>query len=306
MNYFFRNLKYLCQVNLKTLKRANAAGGLVNNDQLHELIYILKDEIIDEIQYGLFGDLNVRRAAPKVKTIDESLDAVATQKASLCRFGDGELNLIAERDINFQKASPLLAKRLGEVLSSQNPNIFIAIPRVLYSVEEPHRNLSISWLKRSKFMREIIGRYIEQDAQVQYYATEVTLAYAVYDTDFYDMEVYFRRFQDIWRERDIAIICGDRVFDKINTNIFDCASSVEYIHVPSVNAFESYNAIMDKALKIDKQKLVIAILGPTATVLAYDLGSMGYQALDLGHIAKAYDWYLKNKTTARSTFFAPD
>ena len=35
-------------------------------------------------------------------------------------------------------------------------------------------------------------------------------------------------------------------------------------------------------------------LGPTATVLAYDLAKEGYQAIDIGHIDIEYEWYLKN------------
>lgn len=41
---------------------------------------------------------------------------------------------------------------------------------------------------------------------------------------------------------------------------------------------------------------MIVVLGPTATVLAYDLAKAGYQALDIGHLGKAYDW-LKRKET---------
>ena len=44
---------------------------------------------------------------------------------------------------------------------------------------------------------------------------------------------------------------------------------------------------------IPKEKLVIAILGPTATLLAWDLSQCGYQALDFGHIAKDYNSFMK-------------
>lgn len=33
--------------------------------------------------------------------------------------------------------------------------------------------------------------------------------------------------------------------------------------------------------------------GPTANVLASDLTKVGFRALDLGHLAKSYDWYKK-------------
>ena len=32
-------------------------------------------------------------------------------------------------------------------------------------------------------------------------------------------------------------------------------------------------------------------LGPTATILAYDLAKVGYQALDIGHVDVEYEWF---------------
>ena len=39
---------------------------------------------------------------------------------------------------------------------------------------------------------------------------------------------------------------------------------------------------------------MIACLGPTATVLAYDLGMGGLQTLDVGQIDNEYEWYIRN------------
>lgn len=43
----------------------------------------------------------------------------------------------------------------------------------------------------------------------------------------------------------------------------------------------------------NQEKLVLLALGPTATVLAYDLAILGYQAVDIGHIDIEYEWYQK-------------
>jgi hypothetical protein len=45
----------------------------------------------------------------------------------------------------------------------------------------------------------------------------------------------------------------------------------------------------------DKNRLVLIALGPTASVLAYDMAKAGYQALDIGHIDLEYEWMLKGK-----------
>ncbi|MCG8708354.1 DUF1792 domain-containing protein [Brenneria sp. 4F2] len=61
---------------------------------------------------------------------------------------------------------------------------------------------------------------------------------------------------------------------------------------------------------MNASRVVIIILGPTAKILSYDLGCFGYQALDLGHIAKSYDWYKKQKKIHSLdnafNFFDPD
>ena len=34
-------------------------------------------------------------------------------------------------------------------------------------------------------------------------------------------------------------------------------------------------------------------MGPTATILSYDLNKFGYQAIDVGHVDIEYEWYLR-------------
>ena len=44
---------------------------------------------------------------------------------------------------------------------------------------------------------------------------------------------------------------------------------------------------------INSDRLVLIALGPTATVLAYDLCNAGYQAVDIGHLDLEYEWFLR-------------
>lgn len=45
--------------------------------------------------------------------------------------------------------------------------------------------------------------------------------------------------------------------------------------------------------KQDKSKLILIALGPTATVLSFDLSVNEYTALDIGHIDIEYEWFLQ-------------
>ena len=121
----------------------------------------------------------------------------------------------------------------------------------------------------------------------------------------YNFEQYFEKIKNIWKNKDIALVCGERVFNNIQNNIFDCANSIEYVYCPTTNAFAQYEEIFNRIKKVSKEKLIILILGPTATVLAFDLHNLGYRALDFGHIAKDYDAYCKklDKTYENVTKF---
>ncbi len=120
---------------------------------------------------------------------------------------------------------------------------------------------------------------------------------------------YFEKMRTIWQNKDIHLIHGKGIFDGFKYDIFDNAKSVTHQIAPAQNAFEEYDNILAEALKVDKNKLIIIILGPTATILAHDLSLNGYWALDLGHIAKAYDWHkrkVKKTDENYGRFWKPD
>ena len=52
----------------------------------------------------------------------------------------------------------------------------------------------------------------------------------------------------------------------------------------------------ETCIQSDKKHLVLIALGPTATVLAYDLSNLGYQAIDIGHTDIQYELFLRNAT----------
>ena len=74
------------------------------------------------------------------------------------------------------------------------------------------------------------------------------------------------------------------------------AKSIKRIICPPLNAFYLYDKILKATLKISKDNLILIALGPTATVLAYDLTKYGYQAVDIGHTDIEYELYLRNAT----------
>ncbi|NLC93274.1 MAG: DUF1792 domain-containing protein [Treponema sp.] len=142
----------------------------------------------------------------------------------------------------------------------------------------------------------------------QYYDTFCTQLYMALNN--IDFEDYFQKIRMLWDNKDITIICGDRIFNNLKYNIFDNAKSIEYQYCSSEDAFYEYEEILAKAKKIEKNKLIFIILGPTATILAYDLANLGYRAIDFGHIAKDFNAYKckinNNLIEDTVRFFDPD
>ena len=72
------------------------------------------------------------------------------------------------------------------------------------------------------------------------------------------------------------------------------AKSISRILCPSRNAFAKYDEILSVAeekIPKDENVLVLIALGMTATIMAYDLHKLGYQAIDIGHADIEYSWW---------------
>lgn len=292
LRLFIKNIGYLFKYDLKKIAKES-----ITFDDLNPILDGMKYEVEDEIK-------NIKK--PNIKNSTETIDAIIKDRASFCRFGDGEFSLIHGESIGFQKADVRLAKRLIEIIQSDDENILIGIPDCYYSSVEDLRDFP------KRFIRTWVAHHRSQITSLtipskQYYDTACTQLYALYQV--YDFRKYFTRIKEIWCGRDLTIICGKSVFTKIEVNIFDSAKSLEYQYAPSSNAFTVYEELFEQAMRIDKNRLIIIILGPTATVLAYDLAKQGYQALDFGHIAKDYDFYCKkvpHNSETIANFFKPD
>ena len=244
---------------------------------------------------------------PEIKTHEETIDSLIETKRSICRFGDCEFRILTGGKSIFQDRSPELFERLKSILKSNDPKIMIGVVFMCWHETDYDLNYSVeSWLnnychdhlsKNTKFL----------DKDLIYYDAHCTQIYQCASR--YDFKAYYKKCRKIWENRDITVICGKTVFEKTESNIFSNAKSMDYIYAPSKNAFNDYENILEKAKKVDRSRVVLIILGPTATVLAYDLAKDGFQALDIGHLAKDYDAFLRKSNKNRKSlndFFAPD
>ena len=240
---------------------------------------------------------------PWIATVSQTLDDLIAGK-SISRFGDGELELMEGRSIVFQKSSTELSRRLREVLSSDEAGLLVGLPGLAYALDP-----SVTDVQREFYRSEAPWIRATLDGRLHrgksYAAAEVTLAHTIFRAEF-DRDSYFERCRRIWEDERVVLIHGDGAFDGFSHDIFDNAASVDHIAAPKRDAYESYGEILGEALRAPHDSLMIAALGPTATVLAYDLHRAGYRALDLGHIAKSYEWWRNGEVGNEGTFFGED
>ena len=105
---------------------------------------------------------------------------------------------------------------------------------------------------------------------------------------------FVKKLKKIWDQREVVIIEGEKSRLGIGNNLFDNMKSIQRIICPTTNAFNHYNEIINTIKnKVSKDKLILIALGPTATILSYDLYKLGYRAIDVGHVDIEYEWFLR-------------
>lgn len=130
----------------------------------------------------------------------------------------------------------------------------------------------------------------------QYYNAYISRPYIIYPHEEREMaKNRFLQLKKIWDGRKVLIVEGEHTRTGVGNDLLDNVKSIERIIAPGKNAFSAYGEIREAVLGQKSDRLVLAALGPAATVLAYDLAGEGYQTIDIGHLDLEYEWYLKGE-----------
>lgn len=227
----------------------------------------------------------------KVKSIEATLEEITTHKKSISRYGDGEFRLILPNEnLKFQEENQLLTERLKEVLTSHLENHLVAIPESFHSVKAFKLNVKYWWIDFINKFGNQLSRYLSKEKT--YGNAFISRFYLDYENKS-QVEKTIKNLKKIWQNRDVLIIEGEFSRLGIGNDLFDEVSSLQRLICPSKNAFSHYDEIVEKAKELGKDKLVLIALGPTATVLSYDLARDGFWAIDIGHVDIEYSWYLE-------------
>jgi len=229
-----------------------------------------------------------QKVIPRVLSINNTIKKVVDEKCSVSRFGDGEIMLIGNKSIKFQKNSEKLSNRLIEVLQSNEENHLVCISDSFSRLYRYNRHARRFWRYHFYIYGWIWDKYLFPNRD--YYNTYMSRLYI----DFRSKKqcgFWFKLLKGIWENRNLILIEGEKSRLGVGNALFDNASSIKRILCPAENAFEKYDEILQKAKLLEKSNLILIALGPTATVLAYDLYKNGFQAIDIGHVDTEYEWY---------------
>jgi len=228
----------------------------------------------------------------KIKSPLFTLNKIINSNSSISRFGDGEYKLIFGLDLHFQKYNHTLAKRLIQVLNSHEKNLLIGIsaPYQMKDLKLFKKNVLRYYqhfFKKNKFK---LAKILNKNRL--YYSARISRFY-IDNKNNKGIKRYIKLLKKIWEKKEVLIIEGEETRLGIGNDLFNNMKSIKRIICPSENSFNVYDKIIEETLKVNKNILILIALGPTATILAYDLYKLGYQAIDIGHIDIEYEWYLR-------------
>jgi hypothetical protein len=215
----------------------------------------------------------------KVRTEWDTLRAIAERRASIARYGDGELMIMLGYGIYFQEYDPELAGRLRQIVRRPRPDFLVGLP--------PFETMSITkeaWRKQWQRFRRLFS-YLVRDGG-EYFSTALSRPASVGNCE---PEEYYRVFSSLWEGRDLVLVHNTAA--TAEHPIFRNARSVRYVACPPEHAFRDYAGLLERTSAFASMPDVLFLIaaGPTACVLAWDLAQRGAQALDVGHLTSAYD-----------------
>ncbi|MCL2444895.1 GT-D fold domain-containing glycosyltransferase [Candidatus Saccharibacteria bacterium] len=236
-----------------------------------------------------------RKKLPQVQDALTTIDHILKTHPSVTRFGDGEFDLIHGLDIKFQKATPDLSDRLAQVLNSpQNDSLLVCVPSTFDQTGYRHLTTASKeyWFT---YLNNRIDKIVIPKNKLYYDANFTRFHLRNRDRTY--SQKLIGGIKQIWKDRNIVIIEGAKSRLGLGNDLFHNTTNVRRILCPTSNAFSKYPEILGTAKTYPRNTLFLISLGPTATLLSYDLHHAGYQALDIGHIDQEYEWFISGNSS---------
>lgn len=260
--------------------------------KVKDAIHIISDRF-----YTLFHE------APDIMTNTETVEYILKTGCCVSRFGDAEIKVAFGKDVRYQVATPEVQKRLRQAIGSDKKNLLVCLPAVF---DKEQCSILDSgtvsfWKKHLAYYRK--KWYKDLIPGKKYGNAFISRNYMSLKDKETGVAEYFELVKKLWENRDIIVVEGEKSRLGMGNDLFKNAKRVRRILAPSTQCFDKYDDILAEIKKYGTEPLYILALGPTASVLPYDLCDEGYHAIDMGNIDTEYEWYkmkAKEKTPIKN------
>lgn len=270
-------------------------------DQREEDIVYLTNKILDDgiFEYGLEMDTN---EYPNILSKKESIVKIKESGMSFVRLGDGEIALMQGKSHPFQTFNEEIRDILLNLLSGKEDKILVGLNKNYYISGQI---LPSNYNRRNAYdFRCFFNKYY--DKNTTYIDGACTFFYPPSERS-KEHDLFWETWKDLFKNKQIVIICGEGILDKLKYDVFEYAKEKEYIYGSKTNAWNDREKIREEIIKnVSKDKTLVFILGMAGKALIPELTNYGYQCWDIGHLAKSYDVYMSFADYDRQDFFAPD
>lgn len=213
---------------------------------------------------------------------EETLTTIMDNNKSIVRFGDELFDMLQGVGLYYgnwrQKYDPLLAKRLKEIASSNNPKLLICFnPEFILKTKEEFKKEGILnqyhfWTNSKMFLKD-------------YYHKDIIYGSALCFTPRFNTTIDYKKLKSYFLTKHIIIVTSTILrFDGMKLGI-----STTFIESPTSDAWQQYDVIKKKLTILLEDKnfskdntLILISMGSAAKVLVYDMTLLGYTSWDTG------------------------
>lgn len=233
-----------------------------------------------------------------IKNVRNTIYELLHTNKSISRFGDGEFRWLLDDDHeSFQHSSIQLSIRLKQVITSNRKDLLIGLPGAFCNLSPLNKHATNFW---KLFLAEYGKRILPYlSFNKKYYDANISRLYIDWKNK-NKSKFYFNYLKQLWTNKNILIIEGNKSRLGVGNDLFNKARNIYRIECPNINAFGSYNKIFNCAMSFlthfYSNIITLIALGPTATILVYDLSNRGYRSIDIGNLDLEYEWYLMQAT----------
>lgn len=246
-------------------------------------------DILGAILYFLY-EKDILHNKIKVHSIDETIDELLHTEKSMVRFGDGEIVMIKGRDLVLQKAQPEIAEGLKKILAYPYDDLIVTIPGVFDTLSDHTKESRQFWRDHLLMCRKTYEKYCNPDRV--YYSTFISRCY-YFAKDKNRCAQWYDGIRDIWKDRSVVVVEGERSHNGVGNDLLDRAARVERIICPPKDAYGSLNRILEACMQYDRDRLFLLSVGVAAKFIAMELFEKGYRVLDIGNLDMEYEWYVR-------------